>query len=101
MGCTGRGQRSSRAYPPPISHRNARRNTGKRNFVMAGVTTDICMVSPSISAHEEGYNVKVVCDACGSSNQIAEEMAWRRGERPRHAPFPFPSTPRTRRRRDR
>ena len=25
---------------------NACRNTGKRNFVMAGVTTDICMVSP-------------------------------------------------------
>ena len=57
------------------------RKTGKRNFVMAGVTTDICMVSPAISAVEEGYNVKVVCDACGSTNQIAEEMSWRRMER--------------------
>jgi nicotinamidase-related amidase len=57
------------------------RRTGKRNFVMAGVTTDVCMVSPAISALEEGYNVQVVCDACGSSNQIAEEMAWRRMER--------------------
>ena len=56
------------------------RNTGKRNFVMAGVTTDICMVSPAISAVEEGFNVQVVCDACGSSNPIAEEMAWRRME---------------------
>ena len=60
---------------------NACRNTGKRNFVMAGVTTDICMVSPAISAVEEGFNVQVVCDACGSSNAIAEEMAWRRMER--------------------
>jgi len=60
---------------------NAWRNTGKRNFVMAGVTTDVCMVPPSISALEEGYNVQVVCDACGSSNQIAEEMSWRRMER--------------------
>ncbi len=60
---------------------NACRNTGKRNFVMAGVTTDICMVSPAISAVEEGFNVQVVCDACGSSNPIAEEMAWRRMER--------------------
>jgi len=25
--------------------------------------------------------VQVVCDACGSSNQIAEEMSWRRMER--------------------
>ena len=57
------------------------RSTGKRNFVMAGVTTDICMVSPAISAVEEGFNVKVVCDACGSSNPIAEEMSWRRMER--------------------
>ena len=63
------------------SFANACRSTGKRNFVMAGVTTDICMVSPAISAVEEGFNVKVVCDACGSGNQIAEEMAWRRMER--------------------
>lgn len=57
------------------------RATGRRNFVMAGVTTDVCMVAPAISAVEEGFNVQVVCDACGSSNQIAEEMAWRRMER--------------------
>lgn len=57
------------------------RNTGRRNFVMAGVTTDVCMVGPAISALEEGFNVQVVCDACGSGNPIAEEMAWRRMER--------------------
>ncbi len=57
------------------------RNTGRKNFVMAGVTTDVCMVAPAISAIEEGFNVQVVCDACGSGNQIAEEMAWRRMER--------------------
>lgn len=56
------------------------RNTGKKNFVMAGVTTDVCMVAPAISAVEEGFTVKVVCDACGSTNQIAEEMSWRRME---------------------
>ncbi len=60
---------------------NACRTTGRRNFVMAGVTTDVCMVSPAISALEEGFNIQVVCDACGSSNPIAEEMAWRRMER--------------------
>ena len=57
------------------------RKTGRRNFVMAGVTTDVCMVSPAISALEEGFNVQVVCDACGSGNPIAEEMSWRRMER--------------------
>lgn len=59
---------------------NVCRDTGRRNFVMAGVTTDVCMVAPAISAVEEGFNVKVVCDACGSTNQIAEEMSWRRME---------------------
>jgi nicotinamidase-related amidase len=56
------------------------RNTRRKNFVMAGVTTDVCMVAPAISAVEEGFIVKVVCDACGSTNQIAEEMSWRRME---------------------
>ena len=60
---------------------NACRNTERRNFVMAGVTTDVCMVAPAISALEAGFNVQVACDACGSTNQIAEEMAWRRMER--------------------
>ena len=60
---------------------SACRKTGRRNFVMAGVTTDVCMVPPAISALEEGFNVQVVCDACGSTNQIAETMAWRRMER--------------------
>jgi len=48
---------------------------------MAGVTTDVCMVAPAISALQEGFNVKVVCDACGSTNQIAEEMSYKRMER--------------------
>ena len=60
---------------------DACRNTGKENFVMAGVTTDVCMVPPAISALEEGINIKVVADACGSSNQIAEEMSYRRMEK--------------------
>lgn len=57
------------------------RAPGRRNLVMAGVTTDVCMVPPAISALEEGFQVQVVCDACGSSNPIAEHMAWRRMER--------------------
>jgi nicotinamidase-related amidase len=57
------------------------RNTRRKNFVMAGVTTDVCMVAPAISAVEEGFIAKVVCDACGSTNQIAEEMSWRRMEK--------------------
>lgn len=57
------------------------RATGKKNLILAGVTTDVCVVGPAISALEEGFDVQVVCDACGSTNQIAEEMAWLRMEK--------------------
>ena len=45
---------------------------------MGGVTTDICLVFPSISAVQEGYNVLAVMDVGGSSYEIQEEMAQRR-----------------------
>jgi nicotinamidase-related amidase len=49
--------------------------TGRKNIIMGGVTTDICLVFPSISAVQEGYNVLAVMDAGGSSYEIQEEMA--------------------------
>lgn len=54
------------------------RATGKRNLVMAGVTTDVCVMGPAISAFEEGFNVQVVTDASGSATRIGDEMAWQR-----------------------
>jgi nicotinamidase-related amidase len=32
---------------------NACRNTGKRNLVMAGVTTDVCMVAPALGSTQD------------------------------------------------
>lgn len=48
---------------------------------MAGVTTDVCLVFPSISAVEEGYEVQAVMDASGSPYEISEEMSRRRMEK--------------------
>ena len=45
---------------------------------MAGATTDVCVVYPVISASEEGFNVQVVVDACGSPSKIADEIAFQR-----------------------
>ncbi|MDX8130450.1 isochorismatase family protein [Methylomonas sp. BW4-1] len=55
--------------------------TGRRNLIMAGVTTDVCLVFPSISARREGYQVQAVMDASGSPYELSEEMARRRMER--------------------
>ena len=54
--------------------------TGRKNLVMGGVTTDICLIYPSISAVQLGYSVQAVIDASGSSYEIQEEMSRRRME---------------------
>ena len=44
--------------------------TGRKNLIMGGVTTDICLIFPSISAVQLGYTVQAVIDASGSSYEI-------------------------------
>jgi len=61
--------------------RSAVEKTKRRSLIMAGVTTDICLVFPAISAHRDGYQVQAVLDASGSPFEISEEMARRRMER--------------------
>jgi len=48
---------------------------------MSGVTTDVCLYSPAISACEAGYQVQAVLDATGSPTELSEELARRRMER--------------------
>ncbi|MGF1735929.1 isochorismatase family protein [Photobacterium satsumensis] len=54
--------------------------TGKQNLIIAGITTDVCVVYPAITAILEGYNVQVVVDGSGSPSTIADETALRRME---------------------
>lgn len=63
-----------------IHFKQAVEATGRRNLIMAGVTTDVCLVYPSISAVQEGYNVQAVMDASGSPFELSEEMSRRRME---------------------
>jgi nicotinamidase-related amidase len=55
--------------------------TGRKQLIMAGVTTDICLVFPAIDAVDAGFQVAAVLDASGSSFEIQEDMARRRMER--------------------
>lgn len=54
------------------------RATGRRDLIMAGVTTDVCVIFPAISARDEGFRVQVVLDAGGSPFEMSEAMAQRR-----------------------
>lgn len=61
--------------------RKAVEATGKKKLIMAGLTNDVCIVYPAISAVEAGYEVQVVADAGGSPTQVADETALRRMEK--------------------
>ena len=58
--------------------RKAIEATGRRNLIMAGLTTDVCLVFPSIDAVEEGYGVQAVMDASGSPFELSESMSQSR-----------------------
>lgn len=60
--------------------RRAAVGTGRRNFIMAGVTTDVCLVFPTISAVQEGFRVQAVLDASGSPFLQSEDFSQRRME---------------------
>lgn len=49
--------------------------TGRKNLIMGGVTTDVCLVYPTISAVVDGYAVQAVMDISGSPFELSEEVA--------------------------
>jgi nicotinamidase-related amidase len=55
--------------------------TGRTKLIMSGLTNDVCIVYPAISALEDGFAVQVVVDAGGSPTTLADETALRRMER--------------------
>ena len=54
--------------------------TNRRNLVIAGVTNDVCTVYPTLTAREQGMQVRVVADAGGSMSKAADDIAIRRME---------------------
>ena len=54
--------------------------TGRKQLIIAAVTTDICLVFPAISAVRDGFQVQAVLDASGSPFEISEYTARRKME---------------------
>lgn len=52
--------------------------SGKKQLIIAGVVTEVCVAFPALSALEEGYEVFVVTDASGTFNEITRDAAWDR-----------------------
>jgi len=49
--------------------------TGKKQLIIAGVVTDVCVAFPTLSALEEGYEVFVVVDSSGTFNETVRNAA--------------------------
>ncbi len=54
--------------------------TGKKQLIIAGVVTEVCVAFPALAAIEEGFEVFVVTDASGTFNELTRDSAWRRME---------------------
>ena len=52
--------------------------TGKKQLIIAGTITSVCMAFPAISAIAEGYQVFCVIDASGTYSKMAQEITLAR-----------------------
>ena len=52
--------------------------TGRKNLIICGLTTDICLFHTVEGAIEAGYNVEVIADACGTTSLLADQTAFDR-----------------------
>ncbi len=54
------------------------KKTGRRQLIIAGIVTDVCVAFPTLSALREGYQVFVVADASGTFNKQVADAALMR-----------------------
>lgn len=52
--------------------------TGRKNLIIAGILTDVCLWHSAVSALEAGYRVRVVADAAGTTSELADRVTYDR-----------------------
>jgi nicotinamidase-related amidase len=63
---------------PYIARPGQIKATGRKQIIIAGVVTDVCVAFPTLSALAEGFEVFVVTDASGTFNTTVQQAAWAR-----------------------
>ncbi len=58
--------------------RKAIEATGRKNIIMTGLWTEVCVTWPTIEMLGAGYNIYVVEDCCGATSQAAHDAALSR-----------------------
>lgn len=54
--------------------------TGRKRLLISGMLTEACVSFLALSAAEEGYEIRVVADACGGLTPQSHDLALRRME---------------------
>lgn len=54
---------------------------GRKKLIVAGITTEICVLFPVLQMLDEGYEVQVAADASASYTKYGDDIALRRMER--------------------
>ena len=58
--------------------RKAIEATGRKNILLTGLWTEVCVTWPTLEMIGAGYNIYVVEDCCGATSQVAHEAALSR-----------------------
>jgi nicotinamidase-related amidase len=58
--------------------RKAIEATGRKNILMTGLWTEVCITWPTIEMLAAGYNIYIVEDSCGATSSVAQEAALAR-----------------------
>lgn len=71
-------ERSSMNSWDDPAFRKAVEATGRKNIIIAGLWTEVCVTWPTLNMLNEGYNIYIAEDACGATSAIAHDAAIRR-----------------------
>lgn len=71
-------ERSSMNSWDDAGFRRAIEATGRKNIIMTGLWTEVCITWPTLAMLGEGYNIYVVEDCCGATSPAAQEAALSR-----------------------
>jgi nicotinamidase-related amidase len=58
--------------------RRAIEKTGRKNILLTGLWTEVCVAWPTLEMLAAGYNIYVVEDCCGATSQTAHDAALSR-----------------------
>lgn len=71
-------ERSSMNAWDDAGFRKAIEATGRRNILLTGLWTEVCVTWPTLSMLAENYNIYVVEDCCGATSTAAHDAALSR-----------------------